>query len=88
MSALNQNVGYNQPTQLGYYLGSDILSDEDAWEEAGYTSVTEIPIDRQNNEDNNIYNLLGVPVKNPSPGIYIHKQKKIVINNLNPIPQN
>lgn len=88
MSALNQNVGYNQPTQLGYYLGSDILSDEDAWEEAGYTSITEIPADKQNNEDNNIYNLLGVPVKNPSPGIYIHKHKKIVINNLNPIPQN
>jgi rhamnogalacturonan endolyase len=24
MSALNQNIGYNQPTQLGYYLGSDL----------------------------------------------------------------
>ena len=24
MSALNQNVGYNMPTQLGYYLGSDL----------------------------------------------------------------
>lgn len=23
MSALNQNIGYNQPTQTGYYLGSD-----------------------------------------------------------------
>ncbi|WP_294546740.1 hypothetical protein [uncultured Bacteroides sp.] len=25
MSAINQNVGYNQPTQLGYYLGSDLV---------------------------------------------------------------
>lgn len=24
MSAVNQNIGYNQPTQLGYYLGSDL----------------------------------------------------------------
>lgn len=26
MSAINQNVGYNMPTQLGYYLGSDLIS--------------------------------------------------------------
>ena len=25
MSAVNQNIGYNQPTQLGYYLGSDLI---------------------------------------------------------------
>lgn len=25
MSAINQNIGYNQPTQLGYYLGSDLI---------------------------------------------------------------
>lgn len=25
MSVLNQNIGYNQPTQLGYYLGSDMF---------------------------------------------------------------
>lgn len=29
MSALNQNVGYNQPTQLGYYLGSDLIKEKD-----------------------------------------------------------
>lgn len=26
MSAINQNIGYNQPTQLGYYLGSDLIN--------------------------------------------------------------
>ncbi len=25
MSALNQNIGYNQPTHTGYYLGSDLI---------------------------------------------------------------
>ena len=24
MSALNENIGYNQPTHIGYYLGSDL----------------------------------------------------------------
>lgn len=28
MSAVNQNIGYNQPTQLGYYLGSDLIKKE------------------------------------------------------------
>lgn len=27
MSALNQNIGYNMPTNLGYYLGSDLIKD-------------------------------------------------------------
>ena len=25
MSAVNQNIGYNQPTQLGYYLVSELI---------------------------------------------------------------
>lgn len=78
MSALNQNIGYNQPTQLGYYLGSDILSDESAWENGGYTSVSEIPAN-QSDGDGTIYNLIGVPVKNPAPGVYIQNRKKFVI---------
>lgn len=36
MSAVNQNVGYNQPTQLSYYLGSDILND------SGQSAISEI----------------------------------------------
>ena len=31
MQCLNENIGYNQPTQLGYYLGSDLNSDQEAW---------------------------------------------------------
>lgn len=28
MSALNENIGYNQPTHTGFYLGSDLVSEE------------------------------------------------------------
>ena len=34
MQCLNENIGYNQPTQLGYYLGSDLKSDQEAWSAA------------------------------------------------------
>ena len=34
MQAMHENVGYNQPTNLGYYLGSDLKSDAEAWAEA------------------------------------------------------
>lgn len=34
LSCINQNVGYNQPTNLGYYLGTDLTSDEEAWNAA------------------------------------------------------
>ncbi|MBR1548026.1 MAG: hypothetical protein IJ637_04810 [Prevotella sp.] len=32
MSALNQNVGYNMPTQVGYYIGSDMQYETPAYE--------------------------------------------------------
>lgn len=81
MSALNQNIGYNQPTHLGYYLGSDILSDEIAWENGGYTSLSELKDEDTLNEDKTIYNLIGQPVKNPTVGVYILNHKKIMITN-------
>lgn len=34
LSCINQNVGYNQPTNLGYYLGTDLASDQEAWQQA------------------------------------------------------
>ena len=42
MSALNENIGYNQPTNTGYYLGSDIKKDATAWEEAAKVMNTGI----------------------------------------------
>lgn len=31
MQAIHENVGYNQPTNVGYYLGSDYSSDAEIW---------------------------------------------------------
>ena len=85
MSALNQNIGYNQPTNLGYYLGSDIKNDADAWAEAekvqnrnivtGIQSVTTTT----RKADDGCYNLMGQKVSPTSRGIYIRNGKKIVV---------
>lgn len=81
MSALNQNIGYNQPNHLGYYLGSDLKSDEEAWENGGYTKEAGIvtPTIIPEADDGILYNLAGQRVKNPLPGIYILNRKKILI---------
>lgn len=80
MSALNQNIGYNQPTHTGYYLGSDYKNDAEIWASGGYTSgVEEIESAKSENEDGKTYDLMGREVKNPSLGIYIRNGKKIVI---------
>lgn len=85
MSALNQNIGYNQPTQTGYYLGSDLKSDEEAWISGGY--MEDSGVDSIVSEDNYgaghndgvLYNLSGQKVRNPVSGIYILNGKKIII---------
>ena len=81
MSVINQNIGYNQPTHTGYYLGSDLTSDEEAWVAGGYTAGLTLPvIDRRPaNTDDTIYDLTGRPVVNPAPGLYIQGGKKILI---------
>ena len=86
MSALNQNIGYNQPTNLGYYLGSDLTSDAIAWEEAAKVQNKEIVTDivtvipeRKASDDNSYYNMMGQKVSNPHGGIFIHKGQKVLI---------
>ena len=93
MSALNQNIGYNQPTHTGYYLGSDYTSDEEIWEAGGYTVIKDdeeensgvggIFIDNSTQEesqfDGRIFDLTGREVRNPGPGLYISNGKKILI---------
>ena len=87
MSALNQNIGYNQPTQTGYYLGSDLKSDEEAWPTTGGTSGMEdiifsLPVNGTNS-DGTLYDLTGRRVIDPAPGLYIkvtgRKSEKVVI---------
>ncbi|MCM1450062.1 MAG: hypothetical protein NC082_06940 [Clostridiales bacterium] len=81
MSALNQNIGYNQPTHTGYYLGSDLGSDSEAWEAGGYTAgVDDVIFDKTPEyNDDTIYDLMGRKVVNPRAGIYIQHGKKIYI---------
>lgn len=74
MSALNENVGYNQPTHLGYYLGSDLTSDEEAWT----TGITEVK-DKKSIYDGKWYNLQGQRVTYPSHGIFIKNGRKYVV---------
>ena len=77
MSCLNQNIGYNQPTNTGYYLGSDLLSDEEAWAEAekvqnkGITTAVNTISMHEPPSTTGVYNMLGQRVSQPHRGFYI-----------------
>ena len=91
LSALNENIGYNQPTNLGYYLGTDLKSDAEAWEQGGFTSgivsLTSDPSPK--GEGSAVYDLSGRKVMSTLPhsctptllkkGIYIQNGKKFVV---------
>lgn len=74
MSSINQNIGYNQPNQLGYYLGSDKPNEYPTAIEG--VKVSETP--RQQAKDNKWYNLMGIEVAAPTHGIYIYNGVKYV----------
>ncbi len=77
MSALNENIGYNQPTHTGFYLGSDLKHDSDIYP----TAIESINIDRHPaNAPTGTYTLTGQKLTTmPSlPGIYIQDGKKWV----------
>lgn len=83
MSALNQNVGYNMPTQLGYYLGSDLADDKEAWLTSGIHERPNAPAGNgydtapAANDAAAYYNLNGQRVVNPRRGLYIYNGKLI-----------
>lgn len=72
MSAINQNIGYNMPTQLGYYLGSDLTSDDDI------ASGIEPAAVAAPAADGPCHDLGGRIVDRPGRGIYIRGGKKYV----------
>ena len=75
MSAINQNIGYNQPNHLGYYLGSDTPGVYPTT-----TGIKEVKAnDTNRSTDNKWYNLMGMEVSKPSNGVFIHKGKKVVL---------
>lgn len=81
MGVLNENVGYNQPPNLGYYLGTDLTSDREAWEEGGYlvTGIQDVTKETPSSSDDSYYTLSGQRLSGePQHGVYIHQGKKIV----------
>ena len=89
MSCINENVGYNQPTNLGYYLGSDLKSDAEAWAAAekmldwtrnwGVTSGIETIQTSNLKLQNSTFNLMGQKVTDGQMhrGLYIVNGKKV-----------
>jgi rhamnogalacturonan endolyase len=87
MQCIHQQVGYNQPTNLGYYLGSDRKSDQEIWAaaakvEAGRLAaqqkqlgISTATADRA--ADDSWYSLTGQKVERPRNGIFIHKGRKV-----------
>jgi rhamnogalacturonan endolyase len=68
-----QNVAYNQPPHLGYYLPDYIES----FQGINPTGIQDIH--SEDTRDTQYYNLMGTPVDNPSHGVYIVKGKKILV---------
>ena len=80
MQTIHQQVGYNQPNNLGYYLGSDLTSDREAWEAGGYmsTGIVTVESDQNTVADNPYYYTLGGQrmTTPPAKGMYIYKGRK------------
>ena len=84
MSALNENIGYNQPTNTGYYLGSDLKSDAEAWAEAAKvqnkgqtTGIHTLATATEVSASTPSYNLSGQRVSESYKGIVIKNGKKL-----------
>ena len=69
-----QNVAYNQPPHLGYYLPDYIES----FQGNDPTGIVEIEKEQEKGRET-IYNLMGAPVAKPTKGVYIIKGKKTYI---------
>ncbi len=82
MSCVNQNIGYNQPTNLGYYFGADMdmsqvpLVDNGA---DGIENIHNMPTQVSIKEDNKIYDLSGRATDVRHGGIRIVGDRKILI---------
>ena len=62
-----QNVAYNQPAHVGYYLPDYVQH------------LTGVSTTANENADNQWYTLSGVRVSQPTKGIYIYQGKKVVV---------
>lgn len=90
MQAIHENVGYNQPTNVGYYLGSD-QTDAEIWAAAAKVEADRLAaleqtltgIDDVRSKMSEVrsgyYTLNGQKVDTPRRGIYICNGRKVVI---------
>lgn len=89
MQCIHQQVGYNQPNNLGYYLGTDLKSDAEGWEAAASadeairqaTGIEPVVVQPSYSRtpEAGIYNMMGQKVSNPRGGIFIKNGKKVII---------
>lgn len=69
-----QNVGYNQPPHLGYFLPDYI----DTFKGTDPTGIQ--TVEKENTDANGTYyNLMGMPVEQPAKGVYIQNGKKLIV---------
>ena len=91
MQAIHEQVGYNQPTNVGYYIGSD-QNEGKIWAAAKKAeadrlaarattlSINELPSAVSRQSSSAWYNLLGQQVQTPVKGhVYIHHGRKVII---------
>lgn len=78
MQCINENIGYNQPTNLGYYLGSD-MDMADVPLDTADGIITVRTSTRNASYNDAIYDISGRQVTNPTNGIYIKNGKKYVV---------
>ena len=91
MQAIHEQVGYNQPTNVGYYIGSD-QKEEEIWAAAKKAeedrlaaremtlNISDLPSADNRQASYAWYNMMGQKVQTPVKGqIYIHNGKKVVI---------
>ena len=89
MQAIHENGGYNQPTNVGYYIGSDQTT-EQIWAAAKKAEedrlaaremtldINDLPSANRQPADNAWYNMMGQKVQTPVKGqIYIHNGRKV-----------
>lgn len=90
MQAIHEQVGYNQPTHTGYYLGSDRKSDAEIWAAAAKVEADRLAARGETpnairtatavKTDNGWYNLMGQKVDTPAKGgVYVHNGKKVLV---------
>lgn len=91
MQTIHEQVGYNQPTNVGYYIGSD-QKEEEIWAAAKKAeedrlaaremtlNISDLPSADNRQASYAWYNMMGQKVQTPVKGqIYIHNGKKVVI---------